>query len=77
MSNFEIFKSDLNDTVIISIIRAVNGQKAKNEKDVEAALDDRIMKCVEKKECNVFTCRNNPFVRIVLEGINELPFEEF
>ena len=71
MSNFEIFKMDLNDAVKISIIRAINGEKANDENDVVAALDDRVMKYIENKECNVFASNSNRFVRIVLEGIND------
>lgn len=74
MSDFKIFKLDLNNAGRISIIRV---DKIENPKDTEAALTDKVAEYVGGRNCNVFTCNNNPFVRIVLEGINELPFTEF
>ena len=73
MSNFRIFKLDLNNAGRISIIRV---DKIENPKDTEAALTSKVDEYVAGRNCNVFTCRNNPFVRIVLEDINELPFME-
>lgn len=76
MSNFEIFKSDLNDSVKISIIRATNINKANNENDVDAALEAKVKECVKNGPYQEFIC-DEPPMRIILEGINELDFEEF
>ena len=73
MRSFGIFKLDLNNAGRISIIRV---DKIENPKDTEAALTTKVAEYVGDRNCNVFTCRNNPFVRIVLEDINELPFME-
>ena len=75
MSNFEIFKSDLNDAVKISIIRAVNINKANNENDVVAALEAKVMEYVGNRPYQKIIC-DEPPMRIILEGINEINFEE-
>ena len=74
MGNFKVFKLDINEVGKISVIRA---EKVGNARETKAALTAKVEEYVDGRTCNVFTCRNNPYVRIVLEGINELPFEEF
>ncbi len=74
MSDFRIFKLDLNNAGRISIISV---DKIDNPKETEAALTAKVDEYVGNRSCNVFTCSNNPYVRIVLEGMNELPFKEF
>lgn len=74
MSDFRIFKLDINEVGKISVIRV---EKIGKARETKAALTAKVEEYVDDRNCNVFTCRNNPYVRIVLEGINELPFEEF
>jgi len=76
MSNFEIFKSDLNDAVKISIIRANNIGNAINTNDVISALDAKVEEYVRNRPHQKFIC-NEPPMRVILEGISGLTFEEF
>ena len=70
MIKFNIYKSDLNKTCKITIIEAV--KTGTEKEDVEVALDAKVAECVGYNGCNKFRCEDNPYLRIVLEGVNDL-----